>query len=541
MKPHLQLLLILTALSAFSPVKAQTLVLDTTFIPFFDMHSMSSIDRGVINNIWENPKTGKIFVSGSFDFRTPFNQPNPSVRHEGLTSLTRIGTQVSGFSTAGAFLGDSKNIFPINDSVFLTSKGGGFELIDSLGQIWNRAQAPFGTSSQWTVNVYRHSITCNFPGSDAFFFDNGASFIHSINGNCPLVFGNDSFPGRFLIKLDSLGFLDTSFLSAPDPNNNFVGFQAYDSSRIMLYGRGWRFSHYGNKQVDGLCRIYPDGTLDTTFKSPLLSFRPPVFFNEGVEISAPDAQGRFFIYGNFFIKGDTLNTHNLIRVNADGSLDSSFRNFEGPIDSAFNNPPSPDPYVPTSGKSVNDIAPTADGGYLVIGHFDKYQGHPVNRIAKIDSNGSIEPNLINWRGPDSTMSGIASFARLFSIVASKFGGYYIMGDFSKWNGKKSQPIVRIIESNLLVGLEEESPAFQATEFLIYPNPAKEELQIEIKQNAHVRQIKIQDLTGRLLKNIKGTKTQTNYRFNLADLSSGIYLVSLHLENGSRITKKIVKQ
>ena len=37
------------------------------------------------------------------------------------------------------------------------------------------------------------------------------------------------------------------------------------------------------------------------------------------------------------------------------------------------------------------IVPTPDGGYLLGGFFNQYQGISVNNLAKLDSNGRIQP------------------------------------------------------------------------------------------------------------------------------------------------------
>ena len=88
------------------------------------------------------------------------------------------------------------------------------------------------------------------------------------------------------------------------------------------------------------------------------------------------------------MKGQTQ-YHTLVRLNPDGSLDSTFMNFSGPIDT--NNF-----YVVTF-----PIAPTDDGGYLVGGTFNSYQGYPKPSIAKIDSSGAVEPQYFTSGGPDS--------------------------------------------------------------------------------------------------------------------------------------------
>ena len=219
------------------------------------------------------------------------------------------------------------------------------------------------------------------------------------------------------------------------------------------------------------------------------------------------------------MKGQTL-YHTLVRLNPDGSLDSTFMNFSGPIDT--NNF-----YVVTF-----PIAPTDDGGYLVGGTFNSYQGYPKPSIAKIDSSGAVEPQYFTSGGPDSSIILGANYPLVEFIYKSKFGGYYVGGDFLKWDGQPSQPLIRL--TDLVIGLDENGrPIESKSEVSVYPNPAQN--QITIQSNVLLVKAQVFNLQGQLV-----TTGRAN-SFSIEGLKSGIYFIKAILKNGEVVSKKLIKQ
>ena len=76
--------------------------------------------------------------------------------------------------------------------------------------------------------------------------------------------------------------------------------------------------------------------------------------------------------------------------------------------------------------------------------------------------------------------------------------------------------------------------FNTTTVSIYPNPVKELLFIESKEN--ISNITVFDLHGKKLKTINAQS-----KINLGGLQSGVYFISITSENGSIWTEKIVKK
>ena len=493
---------ILFLLLISSESKAQTLVLDTTFKPFFQVRDHPPLMRpSSLRTIWENPKTGVIFTVGA----------------GGLYTCDRNGDTNRVF-TAPLGGGGITRLEYRGDSALILMNRAGYWGIDSTGKRWK-------AWDDWLA-TYRQTVTC-LNSVYPFFFDDGSSLMinqspGNPNGpgvNCKIVNPPDTFPHRFLIKVDPQGYWDSTFV--PDAQGDLWGLLPYDSTRIWVFGIPRLFTHYDGVQINGLCRIYHDGTLDTTFKSPLEPF------SSGILIpTLTEEDGGFFLTGVFFLKNNDSVKTALARFHADGSLDSSFIHKGAEDTTGFD-------FIGT-----NSIVPTPDKGYLVAGAFNQYQGVPAHALAKLDSNGRIQPEYFTSRGPDSATTFPENPGEISQILPSKFGGYYVIGDWRYWDGKRSEPIVRLIEAEP-VGLEEE--ARPIPEVRLYPNPAKELLQVKIKSRQAVQYILLYDLLGRkqevdLIKEQAG-----NYQLNLAGLIKGVYLLNIQLENGIQVSRKILKE
>jgi len=92
---------------------------------------------------------------------------------------------------------------------------------------------------------------------------------------------------------------------------------------------------------------------------------------------------------------------------------------------------------------------------------------------------------------------------------------------------------------LITSLDENK--LEKSTFQIVPNPAKENLQIETKGKFPVRQIELYDLSGRKQLSRAGKAGQSNYQMQLENMPPGLYFIVLQFEDGTRLTKKFVKQ
>ena len=488
---------------------AQPLVIDSTFQPFFKVQDDLTKRPGSVSRIIEDAKNGKIYFVGNFSW---FNN---GVNYNGILTSTRSGTPINSFVSSGMAQGVGK-IQRVNDSILLMVRSGNYSAIDTNGRIGGGSWANWRKSHEMTVDCA--------SGQYPFFFENGASLMANLKGNndgCSIVNPPDTFPHRYIIKLDSLGYWDSTF--TPDANNVPLGFLRYDSSRIWIFGNPRDFRSYGGIQVDGLCRIFHDGTLDITFSSPL----EPLLSATPIPALC-DKEGRFFLKGYFKLKNDTT-AYKLARFLADGSLDTSFLNGD---------PDDTSEYLPI----MHTIIQTKDGGYLIGGRFNKYQGQPVNSLAKLDEFGNLQPEYFTSRGPDSSSARFGfsdSFPHAIGeILESKFGGYYVVGDFTHWDGKPSQPVVRLVDQSV-VGLKKRTQNKKLIK--VYPNPTTELLTLESPLKLNRNDIRLYDLLGRLQKFSMEQTGSYRTRINMAGLPSGVYILRIHRGKNEFVEKKVIKR
>ncbi len=282
----------------------------------------------------------------------------------------------------------------------------------------------------------------------------------------------DSFPAKYeLVKMKPNGRLDTSFIiDAMQGWDQYVDAILYYNEDHFIVSGG--FSSWLGYPIENICRINSlDASIDTSFQS--------IFARYGLIrplLALPD--GKVIIGGWVMLSADSTVT-SLVRINPDGSLDSTFNNFNGP--------------GPNS--SVVKLCPTPDGGYLVGGYFKSYQGYPRGNIAKIDADGFLDTTVFTGAGFDTVGYNPAySPGCVYEIIPAQNNKYYVGGQFNLFNGEEVKSIVRIFGET-----GDAVPEMESNYIYLFPNPAKEIL--IIKSDFFIQEIEIFSLNGWLVRNI----------------------------------------
>ena len=76
---------------------------------------------------------------------------------------------------------------------------------------------------------------------------------------------------------------------------------------------------------------------------------------------------------------------------------------------------------------------------------------------------------------------------------------------------------------------------QNNPFTIYPNPVKSSFKI----NKMVNDLRIYDITGKLVKSFSGTFSDQE-AYNISNLNQGLYLVKIENNTGAVQTSKLIK-
>ena len=270
-----------------------------------------------------------------------------------------------------------------------------------------------------------------------------------------------------IVRLNSNGSVDTSF------NTYFINPSQFSLVRTIfvqsdgkiLVGGYFLDSTFG-QFYNGLVRLNPDGSTDSTFKYPDNVIRGQV-----LQI-AQQADGKIII-GGTFVTVDGRTSSRIARLNLDGTLDTSFNvgsganigisdivlqpdgkiliggsftayngtsrnhfarlNSNGLLDTTFD--------VGTGANNiVYDILQQADGKILIGGNFTSYNGNPANKLARINADGSFD---------DSFVSGFDNDARnsVREIVQQADGSILVGGIFDSYNGIARNNLLRLTASN----------------------------------------------------------------------------------------------
>jgi uncharacterized delta-60 repeat protein len=213
---------------------------------------------------------------------------------------------------------------------------------------------------------------------------------------------------------DSL--VDTTF-NAGGVGADYIVEQAVEAPDGKIYICGL-FGKYNNVNRPWLARLNADGSLDTTFNPS------PNFWVRHVVVQ-PD--GKIVIAGEFSnVEGVSRNL--IARLNYDGSLDPSFdpgRGFEVSIAPDINN---------NNATFIIWTELQPDGKILAVGNFKQYNGVPSEGLARINPDGSLDTTF-------NIGSGLDSWGRSTHVLPN--GQILVTGWFTSYNGHPFNRLMRL--------------------------------------------------------------------------------------------------
>ena len=200
-----------------------------------------------------------------------------------------------------------------------------------------------------------------------------------------------------------------------DPSFNFKNPVWLDNSVTkvvkQLDGKllvGGFFSTYQWISVNRIIRLNVDGTRDTTFSIDN-------WFNDNVNDLALQSNGKIIVGGNFSVY-KWISANKIIRLNPDGSRDPSFD-----MGIWFNN-------------KVNKIAIQTNGKIIVIWDFTTYKWASANKIIRLNSDGSRDNSFDVGNG----------FNYYTECIAIQDDGKIIVGGwFTSYNWTNINRIIRL--------------------------------------------------------------------------------------------------
>lgn len=172
--------------------------------------------------------------------------------------------------------------------------------------------------------------------------------------------------------------------------------------------------------------IEPEGLLDTDFQQNIGSA-----FNGSVDTIALQSTGKIIVGGRFTVFNGQNKSY-LIRLNTDGSLDSSFLSGLGPNDSVFS------------------LAVDSQDNIFVGGVFTEFNDIAVGSFVKLKSSGEVDTDFMGTFGTGFLQSG--SVARVNSIKLLKSGGFLVGGEFSSVSGMGYTSFAKFLSSGFFDSL-----------------------------------------------------------------------------------------
>jgi uncharacterized delta-60 repeat protein len=206
-------------------------------------------------------------------------------------------------------------------------------------------------------------------------------------------------------RLNADGSLDTTFNVGTGFNNTVNAAEATSDGKIIA---GGAFLSYNGTSINRIARLNDDGSLDTTFNVG-------TGFNNTVNALAIQEDGKILV-GGFFTAYNGVTANRIIRLNADGTHDTSFAIGTG------------------LANAVNDFALTPDGKIIACGSFTTYQSVAASRIVRINADGSRDTAFNIGTGFNTTVN---------SCAVQSDGKIVAVGAFSTYSGAGSIRIVRI--------------------------------------------------------------------------------------------------
>jgi uncharacterized delta-60 repeat protein/uncharacterized repeat protein (TIGR01451 family) len=208
-----------------------------------------------------------------------------------------------------------------------------------------------------------------------------------------------------IARLNTDGSLDAGFHVGTGANGGVITSAIQNDGKIII---GGVFSSFNGKARNCIVRLNTDGSLDT-------SFHTGTGANSSIIVSAIQSDGKVLIGGAFTDYNGTARNY-IARLNTDGSLDSSFNIGTG------------------ADNDVWTISIQNDGKVIIGGEFTSYNGISRNRIARLNTDGSLDTGF-------DVGTGANNFVETVSIQSD--GKIIIGGGFFSFDGINMNNLARL--------------------------------------------------------------------------------------------------
>ena len=337
----------------------------------------------------------KIIVTGNFNALTGTNNNNYIIK------LNSNGTLDSSYSYGSGY--------------------GLYNLYAMAAQPDNKVVVFLKSGTLFNGTLVKEAFRINTDGSLDSSFDLGPTFVETgghtfsedllVKPNGNIIIGGDyAVDGNLvsgLIEVNSNGVLNPNFsIGTGFRGNGYINkIQQLSSGKVLIAGA---FDSVNGVTRHGLARLNSDGTYDTSFGGGT-----GFSLNAILRTFAVQPDGKIIVGGNFNQYNGVQNI-NLIRLNADGTIDPTFATVTSFYDSyiqGFVNP------------LINSIAVQNDGKILIGGAFVNYNGANKNNIMRLNTDGTLDTTFITGVGFNYQVTHMELQSDQKIVVAGVFTKY----------------------------------------------------------------------------------------------------------------------
>ena len=211
-----------------------------------------------------------------------------------------------------------------------------------------------------------------------------------------------------IVRLNSNGTLDTTFNIGSGANMTIHGATLQTDGKIIIVGE---FIQFNETSKNKIARLNADGTIDTSFTTTVV--------NDTIYSCIIQSDGKIVVAGKF-TSFSTIPSKRIVRLEVNGTVDTTF-NTSNAADGI-----------------IKTMCLQPDGKILIGGYFTTYNGTPAKNIARLNADNTLDATFITGTGLDSIYPTYIN-----SIVRQPDGKLLIGGVFESYNGTTCENIARL--------------------------------------------------------------------------------------------------